>query len=353
MAFGTGPLIGLDIGTSAVRAALVARTRSGWSLLRFGQVALPPGAVAGGEVRDQGEVSHAIEQLWKRARFKTKKVIVGVSNQRMVVRQVHIPYLEEKELRESIRFQVADHIPMSVEDAEIDFWILDDYTTDSGDRMLRLLLVAAASEMVESFVGAASNAGMQPAGVDLSAFAVARAVSPAARGELGMAGAEAVVDVGAGTTNIVVHRGGEPQFVRILMVGGDDATNALGREIDLEFEEAEATKLDLARGVGAPAARGVLNQQVQNLVSEIQGSIDYYLSQDEGEPISSVIVTGGGSLAPGLFEGLQDGLHTPVRRGSPFDDLQTSKSGLTDEQLAQVEQVAAAAIGLGMGGDIK
>jgi len=349
MPFGDGPVIGLDIGTSAVRAALVAQTRGGWSLLRFGQVALSPGAVAGGEVRDDGQVADAIAQLWKRARFKTKKVVVGVSNQRVVVRQIDVPYLEEKELRSSIRFQVADHIPMSVEDAEIDYWTLDDYSTDSGDRMLRLLLVAAASDMVESFVGAASSAGLQPAGVDLSAFAVARAVSPAARGELGIAGAEAVVDVGAGTTNIVVHRGGEPQFVRILMIGGDDATSALGREIDLEFDEAEATKLDLARGVGAPGARRILDDQVASLVSEIHGSIEYYLSQDEGEPISSVIVTGGGSLVPGLFEGLQDVLRTPVRRGSPFDDLDASKSGLTQEQLVQVEQVAAAAIGLGMG----
>jgi Tfp pilus assembly PilM family ATPase len=170
---------------------------------------------------------------------------------------------------------VADHIPMSVEDAEIDYWTLDDYTSDSGDRVLRLLLVAAASDMVESFVGAASSAGLQPAGVDLSAFAVARAVSP--------------------------------------------------------------------------AARRILDDQVASLVSEIHGSIEYYLSQDEGEPISSVIVTGGGSLVPGLFEGLQDVLRTPVRRGSPFDDLDASKSGLTQEQLTQVEQLAGAAIGLGMG----
>jgi type IV pilus assembly protein PilM len=349
----TAPVVGLDIGTSAVRAALVARTRSGWSLLRFGQVALPVGAVSGGEVRDEGAVAGAVEQLWKRARFKTKRVIVGVSNQRVVVRQVDLPYLDEKDLRSSIRFQVADHVPMPIEDAEIDYWTLDDYTSETGEHMLRLLLVAAASDMVQSFVGAASSAGLQPVGVDLSAFAISRAVSAAARGEVGAAGAEAVVDVGAGTTNIVVHRGGEPRFVRILMIGGDDATTAIGRETDVDYDEAEATKLDLARGVGSPAARGVLQEQVQTLITEIEGSLDYYLTQDEGDPITSVIVTGGGSLAPGLFDGLQEVLPGEVRRATAFDDVDASKSGLTQEQLAQVEQVAAAAVGLAMGGAAK
>ena len=344
--------IGLDIGTSAVRAAEVTqRGRGAGALTAFGQVALPQGAVVDGEIRDQGAVSNAIGQLWKRAKLnKRRPAVIGVANQRVVVRQVDLPYLEEKEFRSSLQYQVADHIPMPVETAELDFQIIDEYVTEGQERMMRVLLVAAATDMVESFVSAASVAGVTPAGVDLTPFAVARAVSPAARGEQGIAGAEAVIDVGAGITNIIIHHNGEARFVRILLVGGDDTTSALSTGLNVSFEDAEAMKLDLGRGVGSPEAQRVLTQRVDALVEEIRGSLDYYVSQEDSDPVSSVILTGGGSLTPGLGQRLEQTIRIPVQRGAPLSQLDTSKSGLTDEQVAHIEPVATAAVGLALGG---
>ena len=353
MALSTAPKIGLDVGTSAVRAAWVSGGKGGRSLVKFGQVALPAGAVEGGEIRDPEAVAGAISQLWKRAKIKSKNAIVGVANQRVVVRQVDLPHMEEKELRESLKFQVAEHIPMPIDEAELDFQIIDDYMTEDGQHMIRVLLVAASSEMVHSMLGAVTAAGLNPSGVDLTPFAVARAVSPTARGESGIAGAEAVLDVGAGVTSIIVHHNGEPRFVRILLVGGDDATEALAESADVTFEEAEALKLDLGRGVGSDEAKKVLADQVNSVVSEIQGSIDYYLSLEDSESLASVIVTGGGSLTPGLMERLEASLGTTVRRATALGEMSVKKSGLTDEQVAQIEPVAAAAVGLAMGASSK
>ncbi|MGH2746515.1 MAG: type IV pilus assembly protein PilM [Actinomycetota bacterium] len=349
MALGGGPAVGLDIGTSAVRAAQVSVGRRGASLQAFGQVALPPGAVVDGEIRDQETVSEAISQLFKRAKIKSKEAIIGVANQRVVVRQVDLPYLEEKEFRSSLKFQVADQIPMPAEEAELDFQVLDDYMTESQEHMMRVLLVAASTDMVESFVACVTGARIAPAGVDLKPFAVARAVSPAARGELGIAGAEAIVDFGAGVTSIVVHQGGEARFVRILLVGGDDATRALESALGVSFDEAEAVKLDLGRGVGSTEAQSALSRSVDSLVEEVRGSFDYYLSQEDSAAISSVVVTGGGSLTPGLVGKLEQTVRLPIRRATPLGEMDVSKSGLTSEQLAQVEPVAAAAVGLAMG----
>ena len=353
MAFGSGPLIGLDIGTSAVRAAQVSVGRGTPSLSSFGQVALPAGVVVDGEIRDQGAVSEAISQLIKRTKITGKRVILGVANQRVVVRQVDLPYLEEKDFRSSLQFQVADHIPMPVDAAELDYQMLGDFMTDAGEHMMRVLLVAAATDMVESFVGTAAAAGLEPAGVDLTPFAVARAVSPAARGEAGTPGAEAIVDVGAGVTSIFIHHGGEPRFVRILLIGGDDATNALSSELGVSFDEAEAVKLDLGRGVGSPEAQRVLQTRVAALVDEIRGSLDYYVSQEDSEPVSSLIMTGGGSLTPGLIASVEQTARAQVRRATPLSQMNFSKSGLTQEQVLQVEPVAAAAVGLAMGGSSK
>ena len=133
--------MGLDIGTSGVRAAELSLGKGGATLERFGQVALPPGAVRDGEVVDVDVVAQAIKQLWAQAKFGSKKVVVGVANQKVVVRQVDLPWLPLKELRESLAFQVQDFIPMPVEQAILDFHPLEEFTSESGARMLRVLLV--------------------------------------------------------------------------------------------------------------------------------------------------------------------------------------------------------------------
>ena len=350
MALGSTPSVGLDIGASAVRIAQVGGGRGGAALLSFAQVALPQGAVVDGEIQDAGPVSEAIAQVWKRAKIRGKRAVLGVSNQRVVVRQVDLPFLEEQEFRESLRFQAADYIPMSVEDAQLDFIVIDDYMTEAQDHMMRVLLIAAATDMVDQFVTTAMAGGVETTGVDLTPFAIARAVSASARGEAGVAGSEAVIDVGAATTNILIHHNGEPRFVRILLVGGDDATKALAEELGVSFEEAEAVKLDLGRDVGTDNARVLLTRQVATLVDEIRGSLDYYLSQEDSEPVSSIVLTGGGSLTSGLSERLEQTLKTQVQIATPLSQLNVSRSGLTEEQVQQVQPVAAAAVGLALGG---
>lgn len=346
MAIGSAPIVGLDVGTSAVRAAQVSSGRGGYALTAYGQIPLIQGSVVDGEIRDPGAVSEAISRLWKRSKLRSKKVVIGLANQRVVVRQVELPFLEEKELRSSIQFQVAEHIPMPVEEAELDFQVLSDYTTEDGEHMMSVLLVAAASDMVERFVDTVQTAGLEVVGVDLTPFAVARAISPAARGEEGIAGAQAIVDVGAGVTNIVVHVGGEPRFVRILLVGGDDITAALARELNVDQEEAEAIKLDLSKGVGPMDARRILSREVDSLVEEIRGSIDYYNSREEGETVASVLLTGGGSRAQGLLQKMETSLRTTVEPASPLHEF---RSKLSEEQLDLIEPVLAAAMGLSMG----
>ena len=98
--------IGLDVGSTAVRA--VELVGSPPTVVRASQVALPPGAVESSEVRDPGAVSDALSKLWSEGGFKGRQVWLGVGNQRVVVREISLPYLPEKELRQSLGFQVQD-----------------------------------------------------------------------------------------------------------------------------------------------------------------------------------------------------------------------------------------------------
>jgi len=347
-----GKVVGLDIGTSGVRAAELSRGKGPVTLERFGQVALPPGAVRDGEVVDTQVVADAIKQLWAQAKFSTKKVVVGVANQKVVVRQVDLPWLPMGELRKSLAFQVQDYIPMPVEQAILDFHPLEEFTTESGERRLRVLLVAAARDMVGSAIGAAERAGLTASLVDLNSFAVLRSLVTLDNG-LGSLEAEALVDVGASVTNIVVHQGGVPRFVRILLMGGADITDALVERLGVPADQAESVKQSSGLAVVAgtaethPASR-TIEATGSAFVEEVRGSLDYYLAQPGAARVARVVVSGGGSRLSGLVERLSAATRLPVQRAHPMSLLKLGKTGLTDEQLAYVEPMVTVPVGLAM-----
>ncbi|MCA1822803.1 MAG: type IV pilus assembly protein PilM [Frankia sp.] len=345
--------VGLDIGTSSVRAAELNVGKRPAVLERFGQVALPAGAVRDGEVVDTETVAAAIRQLWSTAKFSTKKVVLGVANQRVIVRQVDLPYLPAAEMRKSLAFQVQDFIPMPVEQAILDFHPLEEFTNESGGRMQRVLLVAAARDMIAGALTAAQRAGLTAVMIDLTPFAVMRSLAPVDQQGFS-AEAEALVDVGASVTNIVVHEGGVPRFVRILLMGGNDITEAVADRMGVPAEQAEAVKQQMglpsttAEPSGHPAER-VIQQTAGQFVEEIRGSLDYYLAQPQAVRLRRVVLTGGGGQLTGLVERLATATRLPVEPGQPMASLRVGNVGLSPEQLKYVEPLVTVPVGLAMG----
>ncbi len=345
--------MGLDIGTSGVRAAELSLGKHGATLERFGQVALPPGAVRDGEVIDSDAVAEAIKHLWRSVKFSAKKVVLGVANQKVIVRQVDLPWLPLDELRSSLAYQVQDFIPMPVENAILDFHPVEELEVD-GRRMLRVLLVAAARDMVTTHLDAVTKAGLNASQVDLTPFAVLRSLATVDNFGA-MADAEALVEVGSKVTNIVVHQNGVPRFVRVLLMGGDNVTEAVAERMGVPFEEAAGIKhqgsLGTVPGVATsehPADR-VIESSGHMFVEEVRGSLDYYLAQPGSVPLRRIVVSGGGARLGGLAQRLALATRLPVDPASPLSSLKVGKTGLTDEQLTFVEPLVTVPVGLAMG----
>ncbi|MGH2711817.1 MAG: type IV pilus assembly protein PilM [Actinomycetota bacterium] len=341
--------IGLDVGSTAVRAAEIVPGDPP-ALLRAAQVPLPEGAVESGEVRNPEAVSQAIRDLWQRGGLKGKQVTMGVANQRVVVREVTVPALPTKELKQSLPFQVQDLIPIPVDDAVLDFDVLGELEQE-GAKMLRLLVVAAQREMLNRLVEAAQQAKLDPIGVDLVPFALIRAVGQL--DGLGLdeseAGGEGIVDIGADVTNICVHERGVARFVRILPSAGRDVTTAVAGQLGISDEEAEAMKRGQpAEGsMAAPEGETIVRNRVSNLVDEIRSSLDFYRAQTPGAEVSRVLVTGGGSKMPGILELLRERVGTPVEPGRAFGRVQV-RLGMDEETRADAEPLLAVAVGLAL-----
>ncbi|MBV9043045.1 MAG: type IV pilus assembly protein PilM, partial [Acidimicrobiia bacterium] len=342
--------VGLDVGSSAVRAVELVLGRDSVTLTRFGQVALPPGAVRGGEVLDVPAVTAAIRRLWREAGFRSRTVILGVGNQRVVVRQADLPAMSDEDMRSALTFQAQDLIPIPIEDAILDFQIIENFPTSEGD-MVRILLVAAQRDMVRSLLAAAEGAALGASMVDLIPFALMRALTPIGLLNDLQPTAEAIVSVGASITNVVVHQRGVPEFVRMLGVGGDDITRGIATELQVDADTAEDLKRrahpDSPDDLESRTAQ-IVTAQSSLLIEEIRGSLDYYQAQPEASPIGRIVLTGGGSRTIGLLDSLEQTLGISVEEGHPLAGLELARTGIPEARLLDSEPLLAVPIGLAL-----
>lgn len=338
--------VGLDIGTHAVHVSEVAVARGGSRrLVNFGVAELPANAVRDGEVVDDEAVAGTIRTLMAATGIKTRDVVLGVANQRVFVRQVDLPWMAPAELRSSLEFQVQEHLPIPVEEAELDFFVLDEPVVDDEKRS-RLLLVGAQRDMVQAHVDAVEKAGYHPSVIDLNALALLRTLRSTT--PIVSDSSEVLIDIGAGVTNIVIHEGGVPRFARTLILGGDDLTRAVVDELDVSAEE--AVDLKHRAGFDAPGQAGhAIKRRADRFLDEIRGSLDYYRTQG-GAQLTQVLLCGGGSLLLGLAERMEAELRLPVAVGSPLSGLDVGDTALDAAQLRAVEPMLATSIGLALGG---
>ncbi len=291
-------VVGLDIGSSAVRAVEVRSSGRTAKVRKSGRVPLPPGAVEGGQLRDPAEVTKAVRRLWHEQKFTTKNVRLALGSGSVLVRPVELDWMPPADLRKAMRFLVSDLLPVPVDEANIDHVLLGDVERD-GRRMARVLLVATARDGVDDIVRTVRNAGLRPTTADLSPLALVRA---AARAGAGQEGTEAILDVGADKVAVAVHTQGLPRFVRVIPgLGGSTLTQAMADLTGDDPASADQTKrtVDL-RGTDFTAQ--TLRESVQRLASEVRDTLSFYTSSDPTNPPSRLVLTGMGAAAPGFAD---------------------------------------------------
>jgi type IV pilus assembly protein PilM len=296
--------IGLDIGSSSIRAVEARRGKDDHTLINFGQVPLPPGTVSGGVVQDPAAVTGALKQLWAACKFGTRTVTLGVTNPQLVVREMSVSNLPAKELHKSLPFQVRDMLPLAVDRSLLDFHPLE----EPGDSpTVRGLLIAMPKDAVVTVVDAVEKAGLHVSGVDLASFALLRAASRLD------SQVEAIVDIGAEVTSVVVHADGEPLIVRTVPRGGVEITDSIATRLGIPATEAEALKCRFGlHGDGRPDTPGAAADAVRPLVNEIRSSFTYLASGERQKRVTRLSLCGGSALMPGLAEHLQEQLGVSV-----------------------------------------
>jgi type IV pilus assembly protein PilM len=319
--------VGLDLGSSSVKAAQVERAGDAWKVTRAAVVPLPPGMVKDGTVADPDGVGQAIRTALKAGKISATSAVIAVAGGSVIVRSVRIPKMPEATLRKSIKFEAGRYVPSSIEDSFIEFEILGEAENNQMD----VLIVASPREIVESRIRACEKAGLEVEIVDLEPFAMYRALVEAHFDRSLAQETLALVDVGGGTTNVSVVSGGIFTMTRTIPQAGRTLTDALKMYFKLSDEDAEQGKsqLDLTpllkegQVMENPPLR-IIQPHVDELIREVRRSLNYYQSQQtengQPKPVTRLVLSGGASKMAGLASYFEHKLGLPVTCAGVFDN---------------------------------
>lgn len=321
---GGNKFVGVDFGSHELKAVQYVGTPRGPMLEHVYRVSTPANGIKDGVVSDPQLVGEALRQLFSDGSFTARRTISAVSGPTVVVRQVTMPLMNERELRDSTKYEAERFLPYSVEEAQIDSKILG--KTDDGQNM-DVLIVAAQKDLVTSQMSALQFAGLTPAIIEVEPFSMVRAmVTP---GDAQFEQNIAIINVGAASTSINITKGGFVPFTRNVPIGGNAITKAIANGLNVSMEDAEKMKREKARilsqqdtGPVPPTVTRIFNvitPPLTELVTEIHKSLDYFRTRFRGETIEAVILGGGSSRLENLDAFLSHELGLPVSVASPLE----------------------------------
>jgi type IV pilus assembly protein PilM len=346
----TGGVAGLDIEAGSVAATEVEGANGSTTVTASAIQPLEPGTFHEGEVLDPDRLTTALKALCAEHKI-SKRVRLGVGNQRVVVRTLRLPAIENPaEMEAAVRFQAQEQMPMPLDQAVLEHQVVGGVPAEEGTApQVDVVVVAARRDMVSSFLEPVRRAGLQPVGVDLSAFAMIRALADAgmvdAAVEPGERPREAVLYCNVGdVTNLAVARGRSCLFTRVSHAGLESVTERLVATRGLTGEHAMQwlSYVGLERPIGelegdpeiVAEARAALEEGVATLLDELRLSLDYYSAQESALPVSRIVLSGQGSAIAGLPERMEEGLGAAIVVSRPsglegFDEAAAARLTLS------------------------
>ena len=344
MLFGKSPsLVGLDIGSSALKAGEITATKKGFALKNFGMTSIAPGAIEEGTINDPESVADSIRQLFEENNIKEKNVAISIGGYSVIVKKIDVQTVTEELLQETIHVEAEQYIPFDISEVNIDYQILGEAETDSNQ--MSVMLVAAKKEMISEYINLVQTAGLNPCIIDVDAFALQNIFEV----NYDLTDENVVlIDIGANKTSLNLLKGHSSVFMRDVSLGCSQINQKIIPLIDCSFMEAEQIKLSKETDKISPDD---LNQIVSSVVSEwsieIRRALDFYYSANPDEEIKSIVLSGGGAHIEEFCQLLAAETSSEVETINPFKKLDVSER-FDHSYLEQIAPQASICMGLAL-----
>ena len=336
-------LVGLDIGSSSVKAIELKPAGKGFRVSAIGVESVPPDSIVDGAIIDGGAVADAVRRLFANKKFKAKDVVASLSGNSVIVKKITLPAMTEAELSESIYWEAEQYIPFDIQDVNLDYEILD----SGAQGQMEVLLVAAKKDKIADYTNVISQAGKTPVIVDVDVFALQNAFEANYGFEPGAV--VAILNAGASAININILSGSQSVFTRDVSMGGNAFTEAVQKELNLPYESAEQLKKGQdVDGATYEDARAVLRAMTDNVLLEVEKTFDFFKATASNDRIDRIMLCGGASRVEGFAESLRERFATEVEQFDPFRQVGMDAKKVGIDNADDYGPVAAVAMGLAL-----
>jgi len=340
-------LVGLDIGSSSVKAVELSKKGSALQLLNMGFENLQTDTIVDGQIMELNNVSNVISNIFNEHQIRTPRVAAGVSGHSVIVKNIVLPAMSHEELQESFSWHAEEHIPFDIADVNLDYEL-----TSKSTESLHVLMAACKSEKIANVKQAIQLAGKQPVIIDVDAFALQNCYEVNYQPKAGEI--VALLNIGAATMNINILNGTRSVFARDASVGGSQYTSLLQKELGLSFEQAEGVKrgMPLPDGIESRPIQPIIETVSDILALEVKKTIDFYrATAAEGDTtIQKILIAGGGSKLPGLSDYLSRRFEIPVEVFNPFRQIEVDDKKFDPDYMREIIPEMAVAVGLALRG---
>ncbi|MEZ5284076.1 MAG: type IV pilus assembly protein PilM [Vicinamibacterales bacterium] len=339
--------MGLDIGSSAVKAIELKPSGKGFRVTAVGVEPIPPDSIVDGAIIDSGAVSDAVRRVFENKQFKSREVVASLSGNSVIVKKITLPAMSEQELSDSIHWEAEQYIPFDIQDVNLDYEILTPAEGPGGQGTMDVLLVAAKKEKIGDYTSVIAQAGREAVVVDVDAFALQNAYEANYGFEPGVV--VALLNAGASATNINILAAGQSVFTRDISLGGNAFTEAVQRELGLPYDLAEQLKKGFdVEGATFEEARPVLKAMTDNILLEIEKTFDFFKATASSDRIDRIVLSGGASRTEGFADALAARFGVEVTAFDPFRQMAVDPAKLGGFAPEDLAPVAAVAVGLAL-----
>jgi type IV pilus assembly protein PilM len=354
------------LGSSAIKLVQLLEGRDGIYLHKAGSAPMPPNAVKGGVIVDPLAASQSIRSLLEALQTDAGTVVAGVAGPTVVVREVPLPAMSDRQLRRSIQWEARNYISFPVEDSVIEFQILDRPEGTTAGGQMKVLLVAAPRDMVDSQVETLELAGLEPLAVEIQPFAALRGLL-AANGKTTADGdTTALVGIGAAYTEITIVKDSQFVMSRTIPIAGNAFTEAIKNALDVDPEEASRIKETATQTVLSEEERATLDPAAQQasraieplldeLIRELRRSLAYHDYQQQSPDagtgelgVNQILLSGGGAKLPRIHDYFQAQLGVDVGVLNVFGPGRLQARGVDPEYLQTHAPTLVVAAGLAL-----
>ena len=335
-------LVGLDIGSSSIKAVELKNGRQGYELVSFGMEPLAQDTVVDGAIMDAPLVAAAISNIFEKHKVKTKNVATAVSGHSVIFKRISLPMMSDDELYDRIHTEAAQHIPFDIADVNLSYQHLD-----SMDSQMDVLLVAVKKDKILNHTNVLAQAGKSSVVVDYDPLCLQNSFEY--NYDPDPSQTVALLNIGASVMNINIVRGGIPLFPRDVSVGGNQFTDALQKELDLGYDDAERLKKgESVAGVTDEHRATILRSVSDILILEIQKTFDFFRATASGESIQRIYVAGGTARVPGVVDLLREEFSVPVEEMYPFRKVIINPARQNEDEIRAMAPRLAIAVGLAL-----